>query len=444
MAMTPQPSPVEPQPTTLLTKSISTLPAEGFAGEERGGAKAKLPRQLLGLFLWIPFVSLVPYLAFGLTTFFAAVQAQEIDPDGKVAALAMISGVSAFAAMLAQPVIGLLSDRTRGRFGSRRPWILFGALLGAIAMITAGLSTSIAMLTIAVTLVQFGFNAMQAPLSAILPDRVPHRFRGRYSTLAGLGVLLGSVIGTVIGGVLATSISAGYASVAGALLLITVLFVLTVRGSGNKGEPRAPFSLAAFLKAFWVNPIRHPDFFWGFMGRFALFGGYSLINTYLFYIVQDYIGLPQEEALALVPILSVLTLPGIILAASISGPLSDRVGRRKPFVLVAGLLITAGAVIPIIFPTVPGVIASMLTVAIGFGIFQSVDQALMSSVLPSSDRFGTDLGVLNIAATLPAVIGPAMAGVIILTFGGYLALYAAVAIIALIGALAVLPIKSVK
>ncbi|SDZ47532.1 hypothetical protein SAMN05216554_4037 [Herbiconiux ginsengi] len=69
---------------------------------------------------------------------------------------------------------------------------------------------------------------------------------------------------------------------------------------------------------------------------------------------------------------------------------------------------------------------------------------MISSVLPDKDRFGTDLGVLNIASTLPGVIGPAIAGVIVIAFGGYLAIYIAVVVIALLGALAVLPIKSVR
>ncbi|WP_175494395.1 hypothetical protein [Herbiconiux ginsengi] len=52
--------------------------------------------------------------------------------------------------------------------------------------------------------------------------------------------------------------------------------------------------------------------------------------------------------------------------------------------------------------------------------------------------------MLNIASTLPGVIGPAIAGVIVIAFGGYLAIYIAVVVIALLGALAVLPIKSVR
>ena len=53
----------------------------------------------------------------------------------------------------------------------------------------------------------------------------------------------------------------------------------------------------------------------------------------------------------------------------------------------------------------------------GFGMFQAVDTALMSQVLPSAKSFAKDLGVVNIAATLPQALAPAIAGAIVLSFG---------------------------
>lgn len=441
--MEPTNRPTAPaEPIIPLTASVPASSGEAMRLDKP--PKEKLPKDLRVLFRFAPFISAVPFLAFSVTNYFAAVQAQEINNAGKVGALALISGVSAFAAMLAMPLAGVLTDRTRSRFGSRRPWILIGALIGSVAMITAGLATSIATLTLAVVFVQFGFNAFGAPYSALLPDRVPTRFRGRYSTLVGLGTLVAGVLGAIIGSFFVAIIPIGYASIAGVLLLLTVWFVVVLKDKDNRGEARQPFNLLAFLKAFWVNPIKFPDFFWGFLGRFLLFGGFSLLNTYGLYILQDYIHVPVAESLKLAPLLGLATLPTILISTSIAGPLSDRIGKRKPLVLAGGLIIALGALVPILAPSVLGLIISGMVVGLGFGTFISVDQALMSSVLPDAKRYGTDLGVLNIASTLPSVVGPAFAGFIVLAFGGYLALYIAVVVVALVGALAVIPIKSVR
>ena len=430
-------------PATAIPDAFTGLPVPDLTTLQPG--KAKLPRNLRALFGWAVFIFAVPQLANNVTNYFASIQAEQIDAAGKVENLALISGIAGVAALIVQPLIGVLSDRTRTRIGSRRPWILVGAAIGGMALITAGLSTTIAALIVTVSLVQFGFGALYNPISSLLPDHVPHRFKGRFSTLAGLGGLLAGVLGPVLASQFVSVIPAGYFAIAGVAIILSVLFVVFVRvDTDNRGTPRAGFSFITFIKAYWLNPVKYPDFFWGFLGRILLFGSFALVNTYSLYIAQDYIGLPFKEATQLAPLFGAASLPGIIISTAIAGPLSDRLGRRKVIVLVAGFLLAIAAIVPIVSPTVAGVVASYVIIGFGFGTFLSVDQALMAQVLPNSNEYGKDLGVLNIATTLPNVIGPLVAGAIVTVSGGYLGLYVMMAAIALIGALAILPIKSVR
>ncbi|MFE7331746.1 MFS transporter [Streptomyces sp. NPDC057565] len=93
-------------------------------------------------------------------------------------------------------------------------------------------------------------------------------------------------------------------------------------------------------------------------------------------------------------------LPGIV-TRIIAGPISDRMGRCKPIVLVAGLVMAASLVILWVLPTASGTILMAAFLGIGIGAYQSVDQALMTEVLPSKETFGKDLGILNIGVMLP-------------------------------------------
>ncbi|MER6988575.1 MFS transporter [Saccharopolyspora hirsuta] len=65
-----------------------------------------------------------------------ALRVAEVAPQHKESTLGLVLGVGAVLAMIANPLFGRLSDRTRSRFGRRRPWLVgtaaVAALLGAL------------------------------------------------------------------------------------------------------------------------------------------------------------------------------------------------------------------------------------------------------------------------------------------------------------------------
>lgn len=368
-------------------------------------------------------------------------QIEAIDPENKVGNLAVVLTIGAFLAMIAQPVAGMVSDRTRNRFGRRAPWMVGGSLTGGLALVGIASANTIVQIAIAWAIVQIAYNFAQGPLSAILPDRVPSAARGLFSAVTGLGSMLGAIGGQVVASQFTENIPAGYMAFAGFVLVAVVLFIVINPDQSSKDQPSTPFSIVTFLETFWVSPRKHPDFFWGFSGRLLFFIGYYLVSGYQLYILADYIGL-NDDAAAAVPAIGGVSLVGIMISMPVAGPLSDKLGRRRIIAVIAGCVMAASLLIPLLLPTMTGMLIFAFMNGIGFGAYMSVDTALMSEVLPSKQDFGKDLGVLNIAATLPQTLGPAIAGVIVLIFG-YSALFPIGAAIALAGALAVIPIKSV-
>jgi MFS family permease len=73
----------------------------------------------------------------------------------------------------------------------------------------------------------------------------------------------------------------------------------------------------------------------------------------------------------------------------------------------------------------------------------AVDFALLTQVLPQAADRGKDMGVINVAASLPQVFAPAIAFFSIHYFGGYVTLFSAAAVIGLLGAVFVVKIKGV-
>ncbi|MFT4284025.1 MAG: MFS transporter [Protaetiibacter sp.] len=430
--------------TSSPSEPGAAVAAEGLADLE-STEPVKIRGRLLKLLLWMLPANVSIFILWGaIPGLLLALQVAAVDEANKVANLALVTTVGALAAMIAQPVAGAISDRTRSRFGRRAPWMVAGALIGGLALVGMAFANTLLMIGIAWTMVQIAYNFAQGPLSAILPDRVPVRARGTFAAIGGAATMVGAIGGQVVGASLAQNVGAAYVGLAGFTLIVITLFVVFNPDRSSADQVNPPFRVLDFLRTFWVNPIKHPDFFWAFAGRLLLFTGYFGVTGYNLYVLNDYIGIGDLAAsTGYVPILGLLGLAGTLPAILISGPLSDKVGRRKIFVFISSVVVGAGLLVPWIMPTIGGMMLMSVIIGVGFGAFMAVDQALMTEVLPSADSYAKDLGVVNIAATLPQTLAPAVGGAIVLAFG-YAGLFPVGIALSVLGAFCVFMIKAVK
>src|SRR5690349_13229842 len=152
-------------------------------------------------------------------------QAIHFDEGQKEAILALVTGCGAAVSMVANPLFGAFSDRTTSRFGRRVPWVLMGAILGAVALVALAGAPNVAVMTLLWCLVQAGANAMYSAITAAVPDRVPVPQRGTVGGLAAMGQTVGILVGAVIAAVVAGDFAVGYWVCAAALLAGVVLYL---------------------------------------------------------------------------------------------------------------------------------------------------------------------------------------------------------------------------
>lgn len=432
--MTSEPGVATPAPATQNT----------FAATAAGNDDPPPPiKGLRRLMVWIVPANLGIFLIWGAVPGILLPQQVTVlfGEDDKVATLAIVATIGAFAAMIAQPIAGQISDRTRSRFGRRAPWMILGTLAGGLALIGLAFANTLVGVVIAWTLVQISYNFAQGPLSAVMPDRVPLSRRGTFAALSGIGLMVGALGGQIIGSLFFRNLTAGYIMFAVIAVVALALFnVFNPDHASTKLTPE-PFRLGDFLRTFWVSPIQHPDFFWAFTGRLLLYTGYFAVTGYQLFLLTDYFGVENPETI--IPIAGIISLVGILIATVVSGPLSDRVGRRKPFVFASAAITGLALLLPWMWQDVTAWLIMSLIAGLGFGMFQAVDTALISEVLPSAKSFAKDLGVVNIAATLPQTLAPGLAGIIVLTFG-FAGLFPVGIVLSLLGAFAVWPIRSVR
>ncbi|RBQ17058.1 MFS transporter [Spongiactinospora rosea] len=373
-------------------------------------------------------------------------QVAAADPAGKLGAFGLVTGISAIASVCVPPIVGAWSDRTKGRWGRRSPWFLAGGITAAASLVLLGSVSTVTGLLIGWFLVQGTVNIGLNIVLAVVADRVPARRLGLASTLNGLGIPIGGAVGVWIGAALSGSVFLAYCLLAAVFLAGSLAMALVAKESAPSTDP-APArggSIRAEI-AGAVASLRTRDYAWAFAARAVMFLGYFTVSSFSLYALTDYIRLPAglEPAAATATSTSVTT-GCLVLGMLIMGPLADRLDRRKLFVLLSSLLITVATVLPLLSPTWDAQLASAVLSGIGFGTYLSVDQALVTLVLPAADGAGRDLGVFHIALNAPQVVAPFAAAFVVGGLGGYPALYAAGGLLALAGSLLILPIRSVR
>jgi len=207
-------------------------------------------------------------------------------------------------------------------------------------------------------------------------------------------------------------------------------------------------TLGAFIKGFWVNPAQYPNFGWAWLTRFLFTLSYACGTGYLFFFLQDAVHYEQlfhgrGIAQGVSTFQQSLTLL-LLIACISSGFLSDRLQRRKMFVVLAGLIMGLALLLLAFFPSWSLVILAAGVLGLGYGIYVAVDLALVIHVLPSAQSRGKDMGVINIAATIPQALAPVLLGVIISKTHNYMFLFLLAAVFALLASVLIPRIKGVN
>ncbi|MFE2044600.1 MFS transporter [Streptomyces sp. NPDC059477] len=372
-----------------------------------------------------------------------AVQVAELAPADKVQVFGLISAVSALASSVVTPLGGALSDRTRSRFGRRTPWITVTALTALLGMAATGAAGSVAVLLVVWSVTNVLLGVLQAVLTPLVADRIPVARRGKASAYQGVAWLVGNTVGMAAASQFTLSVLTGYLVFGGALAAAALLFVVVAPEPSSLDQPRNPITLSDLKALYWVSPRSHRDFAWVFTARALYHLGYGGPLYFLLYLLEDHIGYGGDAAEA-VAVLALLIAAPPLLAGPLVGWLTDRSGRRKPYVIGSTVVMCVGMAVPLIWPTWPAMIVFVVLLGTGLGGYYSSDGVLMTLVLPRAEDTGKDMGVFLLSSGVALSLAPFMASLVVTHLGGYPALFVTSIVILALAALAVLPVRGVR
>ena len=301
--------------------------------------------------------------------------------------LGTMNSIGIIFALISNVIFGALSDASHSRFGKRTPWIIVGGPIAGLGFYLTSISPTLPTIVASWSLLQIGLNCMIAPCVAILSDRVPQKYRGSMSAFYGAGQIVGQSMGTIIGSAFIDAPKTGFmiGTICWCLCGIGTVLLLP-RELSAATDTTEKFDIKQVAMQFRPPTKGARDFYLALIGRLMLIFGYNMIVGYQLYVCMKYIGQDAKAAAATVSTMAVITMIVSLVVSLVSGPISDRIGKRKLPVFVSSAIIAIGIAVPWVLKSQFFMFAYAALMGLGYGIYMAVDQALNVDVLPNPDE----------------------------------------------------------
>ena len=355
-----------------------------------------------------------------------------ITPDPRP--VAWMVACSAITATLTTLIMGTLSDRTRSRWGRRKPFIFAGYILWGLSTILFPTVAYIKVTSLAVVMVViadsvmtfFGSTANDAAFNAWTADVASTDTRGRVEGVLNLSLFVAQIVATAAAGIFIEKF--GYFIFFYAIGGIVMLVGLAA-GSFLRDAPLPPAQERSSLvsstgheRSFWAEfaDLFNLDTFRQNRQLFILLLviminaiGFQVYFPYLIVFLQNFKGFSLTEY----SIIGGVIMLGSALAAIPFGILADRWNKRSMIVIstlfgsIGGVLFSIANGLPLV--TLTGLLTFPFSIA-GFSV---ASMSWLKDLLPEQNR-GKFLGIRMIFwIAIPMVIGPWVGSTLIRHYG---------------------------
>ncbi|MCX7669156.1 MAG: SLC45 family MFS transporter [Anaerolineae bacterium] len=318
-----------------------------------------------------------------------------------------------------QPIVGSRSDRTRTRFGRRKPWIMVGAPLAALFFILVPfVRHNFVLIALAILGTNISMALFRSPTIAFLGDLFAPAERSKANGVINLMGGLGGAIALFTGGAL-YKLGVPLPFIFGsAILLAAVAIVLwRVQEPPAAADPlptEAPPGVLTNVRAVIQNPDKSGLYLLGAI--FAWFVGWNAMEAFFTLYARNILGVSVGQGTQMLTAFAAT----LILFAIPSGLIATKIGRR-PTIMIGLVGMLAGLVIGFMVRN-PLVLLGILAVMGGFWALININSLPMVYDLARGGNIGAYTGLYYFSSSLAAITGPILAGGLV-DLAGYRAIW---------------------
>jgi MFS family permease len=345
----------------------------------------------------------------------------------------IVLSVGGLVGIIAGPVSGRWSDRTRSRWGRRRPWAIGGSVLAAAGLVLTGLARGPIAVGGAWIVVSVGVSVAMAALTAMIADQLTTQ-RGSASAAASSAQAVGIVVGVGAVVLLGLDIWPAYLLLAAVIAVIGIGTALLLPDAPAH-ELALPAPHSAGRRASW----RDRDFLWLLVSRLVVNIGNAFGTSLLLFFLLYGVRVPSVEAQDDLLLLIVIYTVFVVIASIVAGMLSDRpsadpLRRRRTLTAVSAVVQALSGVVILISPSLVMTSVAAAIMGAGYGAYMAVSLAFATDLLTDPDDHARDLGLVNVSAQLGQLLGPLLGAGLVALVGGFWLLFGAAAVLSAVGA----------
>lgn len=341
----------------------------------------------------------------------------------------LVLGVGGLAGIVAGPLVGAISDRSRSTRGRRRPWALVGVWVAAVFLVLTGLADGPWLVGACWVGVSIGVSVASAAFTALIADQLVPSQRGAASSAVGSSQAVGIVLGVGLVVLLGLSVLAGY------LLLAAVIAVVGTVTAFLLPDPPAVASDLPPRMRVRLASLRDRDFAWMLSGRLVANIGNALGTALFLFFLLHGLNQPSAQAQDNLLLLIVVYTVFVVIASVFTGILSDRTGRRRGLTVAATFVQAASGIAIVLVPTFEMTMVAAALMGLGYGAFSTVGLAFATDLLPDEQDHARDLGIVNVTAALGQLIGPMLGAALVALVGGFWLVFLMAAVLSIAGGL---------
>lgn len=327
---------------------------------------------------------------------------------------------------LLDPLVGALSDRTRTRFGRRKPWIAGGGALFTLASLLLFfplVEVTPTYLSVVLFFFYFGWTAVQIPFlawSGEISGQYHERTRvATYQTVIGAAALFLTLVLPTIADQIRPADGKLQMALMGGLVVATILpaLFLTLTAFREEAPQTSPerFSVRQSLRAIFANPLLLRVL----ASDFAVTLGQSIRAALIVFFVSFYMGRPEWAA-------------GLFLFqfvfGIVAGPIWLRIGMKfgKHRTAVAGELVQVAVNVGLLLVT-PGRFGLLLALTLAQGLAQGSGNLMLRAIVADvadkerletgEERTGLYYSVFTLAGKLASAAAIGIALPLVAWFG---------------------------